>query len=81
VVMDPPRKGSTKELITFLSDKGFDRVVYVSCDPDTLARDCVWFSELGYEIGNVTPVDMFPRTGHVESVVRLERRLDVDMRR
>ena len=41
---------------------------------DTLARDCVWFRELGYEIGAVTPVDMFPRTGHVESVICLTRR-------
>ncbi len=81
VILDPPRKGSTPELITYLSERGFDRVVYVSCNPDTLARDCVLFRELGYEIGEVTPVDMFPRTGHVESVVCLTRRLDVDMRR
>ena len=50
-----------------------DRIVYVSCDPDTLARDCAIFKELGYTIGRVTPVDMFPRTGHVESVVSLSR--------
>ena len=81
LIMDPPRKGSTPELITYLAKRNFARIVYVSCNPDTLARDCVLFKELGYEIGEVTPVDMFPRTGHVESVVRLERRLDVDMRR
>ena len=73
VIMDPPRKGSTKELIEYLSRRGINRVVYVSCDPDTLARDAKWFSELGYEIGKVTPVNMFPRTGHVESVVCLTR--------
>jgi 23S rRNA (uracil1939-C5)-methyltransferase len=76
VVFDPPRKGSTPELIQYISERGFNRVVYVSCNPDTLARDCVTFRELGYEIGIVTPVDMFPRTGHVESVVCLTRRLD-----
>ncbi len=73
VILDPPRKGSTKELIEYLSERQFNRVVYVSCNPDTLARDCAWFAELGYEIGEVTPVDMFPRTGHVESVVLLCR--------
>ena len=81
VVIDPPRKGSTRELVECLSDLGVPRVVYVSCDPTTLARDCVWFRERGYEIGEVQPVDMFPRTGHVESVVCLTRGLDVDMRR
>ena len=73
VIMDPPRKGSTPELIEYLAGRGFSRVVYVSCGPDTLARDCALFKSLGYEIGEVTPVDMFPRTGHVESVVCLTR--------
>ena len=81
VVIDPPRKGSTKELVKCLSKLEVPKVVYVSCDPDTLARDCVWFRENGYSIGDVHTVDMFPRTGHVESVVCLTRRLDVDMRR
>jgi len=76
VIMDPPRKGSTPELISYLAKRSFPRIVYVSCNPDTLARDCVLFKELGYEIGEVTPVDLFPRTGHVESVVCLTRRLD-----
>ena len=74
VILDPPRKGSTNELIDALSDRGISRIVYISCDPDTLARDCVRFRENGYEIGVVTPVDMFPRTGHVESVVCLTKR-------
>ena len=73
VILDPPRKGSTPELITYLAKRNFNRVVYVSCNPDTLARDCVEFRKLGYAIGEVTPVDMFPRTGHVESVVLLSR--------
>ena len=74
VIIDPPRKGSTRELVDCLADLGVPRIVYVSCGADTLARDCKWFSERGYEIGDVQPVDMFPRTGHVESVVCLERR-------
>ena len=73
VVFDPPRKGSTPELIRYIAERHFNRVVYVSCNPDTLARDCVLFRELGYEIGAVTPVDMFPRTGHVESVCLLSK--------
>ena len=73
VIIDPPRKGSTHELAECLSELGVPRIVYVSCDPITLARDCVWFRELGYEIGEVQPVDMFPRTGHVESLVCLTR--------
>ncbi len=71
VILDPPRKGSTPELITYLSERNFNRVVYVSCNPDTLARDCALFRELGYDIGEVTPMDMFPRTGHVETIVCL----------
>ncbi len=74
VIMDPPRKGSTPELIEYLAARNFERIVYVSCGPDTLARDCALFRKLGYEIGVVTPVDMFPRTGHVESVVCLSRK-------
>lgn len=74
VVIDPPRKGSTRELVARLSSLSVPKIVYVSCDPDTLARDCVWFAEEGYEIGTVQPVDMFPRTGHVESVVCLTRK-------
>ena len=73
VVIDPPRKGSTKELVDCLASLGVPKIVYVSCDPTTLARDCAWFREAGYMIGDVTPVDMFPRTGHVESVVCLTR--------
>ena len=76
VIIDPPRKGSTKELVCCLAELDVPRVVYVSCDPVTLARDCAWFRDAGYEIGEVQPVDMFPRTGHVESVVCLIRRLD-----
>ena len=74
IVVDPPRKGLSRELIDYLCRKGNKKIVYISCAPDTLARDCKMFAERGYEIGTVTPVDMFPRTGHVESVVCLTRR-------
>ena len=74
VIIDPPRKGTTKELVDYLDSLGVKKIVYVSCGPDTLARDCKWFSEVGYQIGEVTPVDLFPGTGHVESVVCLTRR-------
>ena len=76
VILDPPRKGCDATLLRFLAARGVPRIVYVSCGPDTLARDCALLSSLGYEIGPVTPVDLFPRTGHVESVVCLKRRLD-----
>ena len=71
VVLDPPRKGCTPEVIEFLSNRTINHIVYVSCDADTLARDCKMFSNLGYTIGEVDPVDMFPRTGHIENVVCL----------
>ncbi len=74
VIIDPPRKGSTKELVGCLASLKVPKIVYVSCDPNTLARDCAWFSEAGYTLGDVHPVDMFPRTGHVESVVCLTRK-------
>ena len=80
-VIDPPRKGTTRELIEEIAARDIRRVVYISCEPETLGRDCAVFREFGYEIGEVQPVDLFPRTGHVESVVCLTRRLDVDMHR
>lgn len=74
VIIDPPRKGTTAELIREISKRGVERVVYISCDPETLARDCKVFEDEGYRIGEVQPVDLFPRTGHVESVVCLTRK-------
>ena len=69
VVIDPPRKGTTRELIQEIAARGIKRVVYISCEPETLGRDCAVFREFGYIIGEVQPVDLFPRTGHVENVV------------
>ena len=74
VILDPPRKGITKELAEKISESKVNRIVYISCSPDTLARDVKWFIELGYTCGDVTPFDMFPRTGHVETVILLSRK-------
>lgn len=71
VVLDPPRKGCTPELIHTVAGMSPSRIVYVSCDPATLARDLKIFQELGFTTGPITPVDLFPRTKHVETVVLL----------
>lgn len=71
VILDPPRKGCQKELIELVSDMNPERIVYVSCDSATLARDLELFSVLGYTAKEITPVDMFPRTPHCEAVCLL----------
>jgi len=76
VILDPPRGGSTPELIKYVSNLSPKRIVYISCNPATLARDIVEFGKYGYCTDSVTPFDLFPATGHVESVVCLTRRLD-----
>ena len=76
VILDPPRGGSTPELINYVSKLNPQRIVYISCNPATLARDMKDFEANGYFGEEVTPFDLFPATGHVESVVCLTRRLD-----
>ncbi len=71
VILDPPRKGCSEELLKTVSEMSPEKIVYVSCDPATLARDCERLLNLGYETKKVTPCDMFPRTSHVESVCLL----------
>jgi 23S rRNA (uracil1939-C5)-methyltransferase len=73
VILDPPRKGCEKELIDAVIDAAPKRVVYVSCDPATLARDGAQFHAGGYMTQAVRCVDMFPQTTHVETVVSLKR--------
>ena len=72
-IVDPPRKGLAPSVIGDLAALAPKRIVYVSCNPDTLARDLVLFREKGYETRDAYPFDLFPRTGHVESVVLLSR--------
>ena len=73
VILDPPRGGSTEELIKFVCSRNPQRVVYISCNPATLARDMKCFESLGYEGCEVTPFDLFPGTGHVETIVCLSK--------
>lgn len=73
IILDPPRKGCAEELLKTVSEINPEKIVYVSCDPATLARDCERLAKLGYNVTAVTPVDMFPRTSHVESVALLVR--------
>lgn len=76
IIIDPPRKGCDSTLINTISEKfSPPRVIYISCDPATLARDLKIFNELGYSAFKVIPVDLFPRTGHVETVVLLGREM------
>ena len=72
ICVDPPRKGLGPEVPSILAQMAPDRIVYVSCDPATLARDVKRLEELGYRAVKGQPVDMFPRTAHVETVVMLE---------
>lgn len=73
VMVDPPRKGMYPEAIEAVASMQPDRIVYVSCNPATLARDILRFNDCGYTLKEVTAVDMFPRTAHVESVALLLR--------
>lgn len=74
VILDPPRKGCDEALIEAVAKMNPQRIVYVSCDSATLARDCGRFSQLGFEVREVTPVDMFPRTGNVECVCKIVKK-------
>ncbi len=84
VVLDPPRKGCSPDLIDTVAGMAPERVVYVSCDPATLARDLRLFAARGYDTRWVQPVDLFPRTAHVETVALLSRQkitehIDIDV--
>ncbi len=73
VILDPPRKGCDESVLAAVAKMAPKRVVYVSCDPATLARDCKRFAALGYKAEKAVAVDLFPRTVHVESVVLITR--------
>jgi len=73
VCVDPPRKGLQADVPGIIAGMSPDRIVYVSCDPATLARDVKRFDELGYHLVKAQPVDLFPRTAHVETVALLTK--------
>ena len=73
LIMDPPRSGSDETFLSVVKNKKIKKIIYVSCNPETLARDIAYLSDL-YEVKYVQPVDMFPMTAHVETVVGLYRK-------
>ena len=73
IVIDPPRRGCSEEMRRALTDLSPARIVYVSCNPATLARDAAALAASGYRIAAVRALDMFPRTGHVETVCLMSR--------
>ncbi|MDR7871209.1 MAG: 23S rRNA (uracil(1939)-C(5))-methyltransferase RlmD [Tissierellaceae bacterium] len=73
VVLDPPRKGCERETLEAIVELNPERVVYVSCNPSTLARDIKYLAENGYKVVEVQPVDMFPHSAHVETVCLIEK--------
>ena len=74
VVVDPPRKGCDVKLLSAITNIDAKKIVYVSCDPSTLARDLAILEGNGYKTVRVQPVDMFPHTAHIETCVLLQRR-------
>ena len=73
IVLDPPRDGIHPKALEKIIDYGVDRMVYISCKPTSLARDLVTLQERGYKVEKCCCVDMFPNTGHVETVVLLSQ--------
>ena len=74
VVVDPPRKGCDARLLETILQIAPEKVVYVSCNPATLARDLAVLAAGGYHVREVQPVDQFPHTNHVETVVLMSRK-------
>ncbi len=74
IVLDPPRKGCEKEVLEAIIKMSPERIVYVSCNSTTMARDVKYLVENGYKVKEVQPVDMFPHTAHVETVVLMSRK-------
>ena len=73
IIMDPPRSGSTPEFIEGAAHLQPRLIVYISCNPKTMVRDILQFQEFGYTATDITPVDMFPHTPHVETVVLMSK--------
>jgi len=73
IVVDPPRAGLSKKAVSRIGEAGAPRIVYVSCNPGTMAPNIAQLSEHGYRLQRVTPVDMFPHTPHVEAVALMSQ--------
>ncbi|NPA53213.1 MAG: 23S rRNA (uracil(1939)-C(5))-methyltransferase RlmD [Aquificae bacterium] len=73
VILDPPRTGLSKQIIDKINISSIEKVVYVSCNPSTLARDINLFTEAGFEVKKIKMIDMFPQTYHIESITVLEK--------
>jgi len=73
VILDPPRKGCEEGVLAPLATSAVPTILYVSCNPATLARDAAILASSGYALRSVEPFDMFPRTGHVEALAEFER--------
>ena len=74
IFMDPPRSGSDKAFLSAVVNVSPKRIVYISCNIETLARDLEYLTKKGYCVKKACPVDMFPWTAHVETVVGLQRK-------
>ncbi len=74
VIMDPPRAGSDEAFLTAMCKLSPKKIIYLSCNPETQARDLEFLVKNGYRVKGIQPVDMFPQTSHVETVVRIERK-------
>ncbi|WP_394022856.1 23S rRNA (uracil(1939)-C(5))-methyltransferase RlmD [Anaerococcus martiniensis] len=74
VTVDPPRAGLDKDVVKTIANAGIDKIVYISCNPQTLARDIKRFMDRGYKLEKIKAVDMFPQTMHVETVVLMSRK-------
>lgn len=73
IVLDPPRAGATKKIIDRISAFSPSKILYISCNPTTLARDIGWLKEGGYSLKRLLPIDMFPHTCHIETIAEIVR--------
>jgi 23S rRNA (uracil1939-C5)-methyltransferase len=73
IVVDPPRAGLTEKIVEKINNFGPKKIIYVSCNPSTQARDINWLTDYGYHLQKIQPVDMFPHSNHIENVAVLLR--------
>ena len=73
VLLDPPRKGCSQQVLDSVCHMAPERIVMISCNPATAARDCKMLDEKGYQVQKITPVDLFSRTLHIETVILLNK--------